>query len=102
MDHYFYKGVLTLKVNYLTIDDQQTTLEIPFGILRKDVPLELAKYIQENVVDEKRGGYYNTWSKNTIKAHGRCIRRLYRSYNVEIIDKPPSVCKKKNSLSVNQ
>ena len=60
------------------------TLEVPYTILKKDVPLELAKYIRQSVVEMKRGGRYNTWAKNVIKNHQRVIRRLYRQYNINI------------------
>jgi hypothetical protein len=41
----------------------------------------VAHFIHDNVVEDKRGGYYNTWAKHTLKAHARGARRLYRAYN---------------------
>ena len=58
-------------------------LTVPFPILNRDVPLELAHFIRDKVVEDRRGGYYNTWAKNTLKAHARGVRRLYRAYNVD-------------------
>ena len=59
-DHYFDKEVLMLKVNYFTNDELTTTLTVPFGVLKKDVPLELSRYIKEHFLDKRRGGFYNT------------------------------------------
>lgn len=82
VDHYFKDGILYLKVKYY--DDnlvEDTVLEIPFSILKKDVPVELAKYIRSKVLEHKRNGHYNTWAKTTLKAHNRTVRRLHRYYN---------------------
>jgi hypothetical protein len=57
-------------------------MEIVFSILNKDVSLELAKYITNNVIEARRGGRYNSWAKMMIKKHNRTVRRLYRHYNV--------------------
>ena len=46
VNHYYSKGKLILKVNYLTSDEQLTTIKVPFGILCKDVPLELARFVR--------------------------------------------------------
>ena len=71
-----------MKVNYFDDDNQTTTMEIAFLILKKDVSLELAKYITNNVIEDRRGGRYNSWAKMMIKKHNRTVRRLYRHYNV--------------------
>ena len=65
-------------------DNQMHTLEVPFSILKKDVPLELAKYIRQHVVEMRRGGRYNTWAKKVITNHHHVVRRLYRQYNINI------------------
>ena len=82
VDHFFKKGALILKVNYIDDDELPTTMEVAFSILKKDVPLELAKYIHNKVIEARRGGRYNIWSKTVIKSHNRTIRRMYRQYNV--------------------
>ena len=56
VDHRFEHGIFLLKANYICDDNQMHTLEVPFTILKKDVPLELAKYIRQSVVEMKRGG----------------------------------------------
>ena len=84
VDYRFEHGVLLLKANYVCDDNQIHTLEVPFSILKKDVPLELAKYIREHVVEMRRGGRYNTWAKKVITNHHRVVRRLYRQYNINI------------------
>jgi hypothetical protein len=45
----------------------------------------VAHFIRDNVVEDKRGGYYNTWAKHTLKALARGIRRLYRTYKVDAL-----------------
>ena len=50
--------------------------ETPFSMLKKDRPLDLAKYIIKEVVESKRGGKYELWSK-------KCIKKNH-SYNMEI------------------
>ena len=37
--------------------------EVPFSMLKKDRPIETAQYIGREVVEKKRGGKYETWSK---------------------------------------
>jgi hypothetical protein len=70
---------LLLKAWYLDDDISKHTLTVPFPILKQDVPLEeVEHFICDNVVEDKRGGYYNTWAKHTLKAHARGDRRLYR------------------------
>ena len=78
--HEFKDGTLVLKVKYQ--GDNEHQFDIPFTILKKDVPLELAKYIRNKVVESRRKGYYNMWALNFIKNHSRAVRRLYRIYNV--------------------
>jgi hypothetical protein len=85
LDYEIKDGVLLLKARYLDDDIGEHTLTVPFPILKRDVPLEVAHFIRDNVVEDKRGGYYNTWAKHTLKAHARGVRRLYRAYNVDAL-----------------
>ena len=63
---------------------EDKTMEIPFTVLKKDVPIELARYIQNFVMEEShQDGFYNKWAKKTIKAHTWTVRRLYRAYGVD-------------------
>jgi hypothetical protein len=64
-------------------DIGEHVLNIPFPVLKQDVPVELARFIRDKVIEDKRNGFYNTWAKNTLKTHGRGVRRLYRAYNVD-------------------
>ena len=51
----------------------------------------------------KRNGKYNEWAKKMIKSHTRCIRRLYRTYNVKMIDKNPRASRNRsNKISRNK
>ena len=59
-------------------------VDIPFGVLKKDEPAIVARYIKEHVVEGKRQGHYNTWAKKTLKYHTRTIRRLRRLYDVDM------------------
>jgi hypothetical protein len=79
LDYSFKEGVLLLKARYLDDDIGEHPLTVPFPILKWDVPLEVAHFIRDNVVEDKRGGYYNTWAKHTLKAHARGVWRLYRA-----------------------
>ena len=83
LDYEFKDGVLLLKTKYLDDDIGEHDLTVPFPILKRDVPLELAHFIRDNVLEDKRGGHYNTWAKSTLKSHARGVRRLYRAYNVD-------------------
>jgi hypothetical protein len=82
VDHHFLNGKLILKTRYRSINDEDI-LEVPFGILKKDVPLELAKYIKNYVIEEKRGkGFFMEWSTKMLKMHSQCVKRLHHSYNI--------------------
>ena len=71
-----------LNVKY--VDNHQSHIMcVPFEILKKNVPLELARYIREKVIESSRRGYYSTWAKKTITSHSRCIRRLQRMYRTD-------------------
>jgi hypothetical protein len=37
------------------------------------------------VVEDRRGGYYITWAKHTLKAHARGICWIYHAYNVDTL-----------------
>jgi hypothetical protein len=59
-------------------------MEVPFPIMKKDVPLECAKYIKNYVIDSSRrgSGTHITWANTFLKQHCRTIRRLHRNYNI--------------------
>ena len=83
LDYHFENGVLLLKTRYLDDDIGEHDLTVPFQVLKKDVPVELAKFIRDKVVEESRNGHFNTWAKNTLKVHARGVRRLYRIFNID-------------------
>ena len=56
--------------------------EIPFSLLKKDRPIETARYIKNQVVENKRGGRYEQWSKKILIRAQRVIRRMHRHHNV--------------------
>jgi hypothetical protein len=78
LTHEFRDGTLIFKVRYKShIDNGEYTLEIPFPILKTDEPINVARYIRDHVLEDKRNGYYNQWAKATLRNHSRCIRRLF-------------------------
>eukprot|EP00957_Ditylum_brightwellii_P146009 11119279-Ditylum_brightwellii.AAC.1 len=61
MDHTFKEGVLILKARYQsnTIGEDHI-IDVPFDILKKDTPIQVARYIKEYVVEgSRRLGRYN-------------------------------------------
>ena len=79
ISHRWENGILLFTVE-LTSGKQ---FEISFPQLKKDRPLEVAKYIRKEVVEEKRGGPHELWAKNIIKNATRTIRRLSNHYNID-------------------
>ena len=68
VDHFYQDGVLILKVRYQgKLEDN--VMDVPFPIIKKDVPLETARYIQLYVIDKKHKGFYNKWANKIIKDH---------------------------------
>ena len=76
--HYWDNGILTFTVELTS----GTTYSIPFTLLKTDRPIEVAKYIKHNVVENKRGGKYEQWSKKILTRAQRIIRRMNRHYNI--------------------
>ena len=76
--HYWDNGVLTFTVELTS----GTTYTIPFTLLKTDRPIEVAKYIRNNVVESRRGGRYEQWSKKILMRAQRIIRRMSRHYNI--------------------
>jgi len=56
-------------------------------MLKKDRPIEVAKYIINNVIEESRRGQHITWAKNTIKSANHTIRRISRYYNIDRVER---------------
>ena len=81
LDHKFDNGILMFKVRY-TGDVDETDVDLPFSILKKDQPMDTARYISNHVLDDKRNGRYNSWAKNRMKKHARTIRKLYRIHGI--------------------
>jgi hypothetical protein len=57
--------------------------------------------VRDHVLDKKRNGFYNTWASNTIKTHTRCVKRLYREYNIDRTVRVTRVRAVKNRMSKN-
>ena len=79
--HEWVAGVLVLKVELTSGHN----IEVPFLLLKKDWPLELARYIRNNVVEQKRGGTYELWSKKIIQSANRTVRRMRHYHNIDRI-----------------
>ena len=69
-DHQWDNGTLIFKIQL----NSGQQFEALFTLIKKDRPIELAKYIQHEVIEPKRGGYYEQWAKNTLKRTERTIR----------------------------
>ena len=98
VDHSFVNSTLILTVKYVSDLTDDCTLKVPFSILKKDVPLELARYIRAHMMDPKRNGYYATWLKRMLRTHNRYVRCLYRIYN---IDHAAHILKQRQRISQN-
>ena len=82
-DHKWTDGSLVLDVELTS----GKVIDIPFHLMKKDRPLELARYIRNYVIEEKRGGMYEMWAKKIIKQANRTIRRLKRYHNIERLER---------------
>ncbi|MGH7974541.1 MAG: hypothetical protein ACREBR_03355, partial [bacterium] len=78
VDDKFDDGVLKLRVQHFGTDNSHYT-DVPFDILKQDVPFDLAKYIREHVMESTRYGRYGQWAKNFLQTHTRALRRLRSS-----------------------
>ena len=83
LEHKFKDGILIFKTRYVG-DIDEAIVDIPFVVLENDEPVIVTRYIKEHVVEDKRQGHYNTWSKKTLKYHTRTIRRLYRLFEMDL------------------
>ena len=72
-------GRLVLKVQL----DSGKTYDSDFGEVKRDRPIELARYIRNEVVESKRGGFYETWAQNALKSANRTIRRMAQYHNID-------------------
>ena len=78
-NHRWQDGLLILTIELTS----GKSFEIPFNQIKKDRPLEVAKYIRKEVIEEKRGGPHEIWAKKIIKNANRTVRRLSRHYNID-------------------
>lgn len=102
VNHEFKNGVLIFNVRYTSDGDLgEHILEIPFPVLKGDVPVDVARYIRDKVIESRRNGFYNSWAKRTLKSHGRCIRRLYQIHNVDKTVRIRRMTQKKEKISKN-
>ena len=45
--------------------------------MKKDVQVELARYIQVYGIDEKWKSFYTEWANKGIKDYTQCVQRLH-------------------------
>eukprot|EP00957_Ditylum_brightwellii_P019297 1455659-Ditylum_brightwellii.AAC.1 len=64
VDHGFEDGILKLKFKYYNeINGNDNLVEVPFGNMKKDEPVSLAKYIKRYFVESsRREGTFNVWA----------------------------------------
>ena len=67
------------------LHDHQTTLSIPFGIIKKDEPFATARHILDEIVGTRSNDRYHLWAKKIISQHHRTIRRLEHCFNIDHI-----------------
>ena len=78
-NHYWKDGMLMFSIELTT----GLTYDSPFTMIKKDRPIETARYIKNHVTENKRGGKYDQWSKKILVRAQRVIRRLNRRYNIQ-------------------
>ena len=85
VDHYFKDGALILKARYWSdVLGEDNILEVPFGILKKDYPMDVARYVKNYVVEKsRRDGQFNAWASKVLKANARRIKRMYRMKEID-------------------
>lgn len=71
-------GRLVLKVQI----DFGKTYESDFGEVKRGRPIELTRYIRNEVVESKRGDFYETWTQNALKLTNRTILRMAQYHNI--------------------
>jgi hypothetical protein len=81
--HKWENGILVLEI----LLSSGKKYKAPFSLIKKDRPIELAKYIRKEVIETKRGGWYESWAKGVLKQAGRTIRRMHRYYNTGRIER---------------
>jgi hypothetical protein len=91
VDHAFTDGILLFKARYQGSTEGEHIVEIPFSVLKKDVPLECAKYIRNYVVDSttQRAGTYTEWANKMLKQH-TTTSRIWDRNQRSIRQEPPS------------
>ncbi|MCC7779031.1 hypothetical protein, partial [Klebsiella pneumoniae] len=62
LDHEWKDGILHFQIRYLDQNQEEIVCEHPFEVIKKDIPLEIAKFIRNYVVDSSRKGYLTTWA----------------------------------------
>eukprot|EP00957_Ditylum_brightwellii_P016417 1234964-Ditylum_brightwellii.AAC.1 len=67
--HRFENRILKLKVKYYNeINGKDNIVEVPFGIIKKDEPVSLAKYIKRYVIESsRREGTFNVWATEVLR-----------------------------------
>ena len=58
--------------------------DVPYSLIKKDRPIETAKFIRNNVVESECGGKYETWAKKILVRSQRTICRLSRYHNIDV------------------
>ena len=81
VDHKWKDGILIFTARFQGATDDGHIMEVPFPVLKKDVPLKCAKYIKNYVIDSSsRGsGRHTSWATTILKQHSRTVRRLSRA-----------------------
>ena len=81
LSHKWTDGILVFNVEL----QSGKTVDIPFHLMKKDRPMETARYINIHVIEESRHGMHTSWAKKILKQANRSIRRMSYHYNVDRI-----------------
>ena len=81
--HHWEEGNLILNVQLMS----GQTYNAPFSLIKKDRPIELAKYIRREVVERRRGGWYENWAKGVLKQSSQTLRRMHRYHQTDRINR---------------
>ena len=81
--HHWEEGNLILNVQLMS----GQTYNAPFSLIKKDRPIELAKYIRREVVERRRGGWYENWAKGVLKQSSQTLRRMHRYHRTDRINR---------------
>eukprot|EP00957_Ditylum_brightwellii_P003511 265943-Ditylum_brightwellii.AAC.1 len=85
VDHHFKDGILILNARYYSDPNESKDVwEAPFNALKKDTPLEVARYIQNHVTETSRQNrHYTMCARSILKQATRSVKRMRRLFGAD-------------------